>query len=272
MRVFLSWSGNTSKAVAEELQKWLPQVIQAVDPWISVDIEKGSRWSSEISSELEKSKVSIICLTRDNLNEAWILYEAGALSKNTADSLCTFLLDLKHTDVTGPLAQFQHTQFNKDDVRKLLRKINKAVYDVGERSLGDKELDDIFNEFHWPKLEKKLNEILKKQKTNLNVPKRDTENILEEILQTVRMLNQQYQDIKYDIRREFLNLADVPLDDLSTEVIENWLFKSNSGKAKAIREKLKKIIRDFTKPAEKNDVGNPGIISPPPGYEWNDKI
>ena len=63
MKVFIRWSGERSKAVAEALQEWLRRVVQAVDPWISSEMTKGVRWSPEIVARLEESKVDIICLT-----------------------------------------------------------------------------------------------------------------------------------------------------------------------------------------------------------------
>src|SRR4051812_34315853 len=88
MLVFLSWSGQRSKAVAEELERWLRQVIQTVEPWISTDIDKGLRWGPELSDRLEGSKIGIICLTKDNLDTRWILFEAGALSKTKDTYVC----------------------------------------------------------------------------------------------------------------------------------------------------------------------------------------
>ena len=83
MKVFLSWSGQLSKRVAEELRQWLPNVIQALEPWLSSeDIGKGSRWSSHVTSELAASKAGIICVTPDNHNAPWLNFEAGAISNN----------------------------------------------------------------------------------------------------------------------------------------------------------------------------------------------
>ena len=184
MKIFLGWSGTRSKETAEVLGDWLGQVIQAIDPWISSDILKGARWSEEIADKLEEAKVGIICLTMGNLNENWILFEAGALSKTKDAHVCTFLLDLKPTDIKQPLALFQHTEFEKEDVRKLTHTINQAVEDAGERSLDVKRPDTIFDRF-WPDLEEKLKEIVKIQ-SEVRKPIRTEREILEEILETVR--------------------------------------------------------------------------------------
>jgi hypothetical protein len=83
MKVFISWSGDLSKNIAEIFRQWIPSVIQAVKPYYSPDdVTKGTRWSTEISKELDNSKIGIICLTRDNIEKPWIMFEAGAISKN----------------------------------------------------------------------------------------------------------------------------------------------------------------------------------------------
>jgi hypothetical protein len=57
MKVFLSWSGERSRAIAEALREWIPNVIQAVQPWMSAeDIDKGLRWISEVAIELEQTR------------------------------------------------------------------------------------------------------------------------------------------------------------------------------------------------------------------------
>jgi len=184
MKVFLGWSGSRSKETAEALGDWLGQVIQAVDPWISSDILKGARWGEEIADKLEEAKVGIICLTRENLDENWILFEAGALSKTKDAHVCTFLLDLKPSDIKQPLAMFQHTEFEKGDVRKLTHTINQTVEKSDGRSLDGKRLDTIFDRF-WPDLEKQLKAIAVKT-TKVSKPIRTDHEILEEILEILR--------------------------------------------------------------------------------------
>ena len=63
------------------LHKWLPSVIQALKPYISSDIDKGARWSPDISEELENSSFGILCVTKESKDAPWLNFEAGALSK-----------------------------------------------------------------------------------------------------------------------------------------------------------------------------------------------
>ena len=80
--VFISWSGQQSEEIAEELRNWIPSVLQFAKPYYTPnDIEKGAKWSSEVSQKLSECNVGIVCLTKDNFAKPWILFEAGALSK-----------------------------------------------------------------------------------------------------------------------------------------------------------------------------------------------
>jgi len=185
MKVFLSWSGTRSKAVADTLGQWLAQVIQAVEPWISSEIEKGTRGASAIAESLENAKVGIICLTADNLDARWILFEAGALSKTKDSHVCTFLLDHSPADIEPPLGQFQHTIFAKDDIHKLVRTVNNRLEASGGKPLSESKLSTAF-ETYWPQLEKAFSEIkAKKYSEPVQRPERE---ILEEMLEILRGL------------------------------------------------------------------------------------
>ena len=147
MLVFISWSGSVSKFIAENLKSWLENVLQSLEPWLSIDIEKGKRWNTEVVDKLEKSKIGIICLTKENLDERWILFEAGALSRKTDSYVCTLLYELENTDVEYPLAQFQHTLSNKEDMLKLLQNINSCVGEKGGKPLKEQNLNKSFEKY-----------------------------------------------------------------------------------------------------------------------------
>jgi hypothetical protein len=152
--IFISWSGEVSKAVAEALYDWLPMVIQSIEPWMSsTDIDKGVRWSSELSRKLESIQVGIICLTRDNLNSKWIHYESGALSKSVNDAyVCPYLFGISESDINGPLSQFQATSFDMSDTKKLITTINTAL---GEEGIAVDKLEISFNKW-WGDLNNRL--------------------------------------------------------------------------------------------------------------------
>jgi hypothetical protein len=184
MKVFISWSGERSKAIADALHHWLPTVIQSIETWMSEhDIDKGTRNIPAISKNLEETQFGIICLTPENLNAPWLLFEAGALSKSQEDArVWTFLYALEYVDVQGPLSQFQHTKAQEDDVRKLLQAINKASV---SSSITDQQLQVSFDR-GWPELEESLRTI--PATTEDPAPKRSDRDLIEESLTILRKL------------------------------------------------------------------------------------
>jgi hypothetical protein len=123
MKVFISWSKSLSKECAEILSDWIKCTLQASEPWISSkDIDKGSLWFNEINDQLKDTKVGIVCLTKENKDNPWILFESGALAKGlSVNRVCTFLIDLSPADLANPLAQFNHTIPDQDGMKSLLR-------------------------------------------------------------------------------------------------------------------------------------------------------
>jgi hypothetical protein len=163
MKVFLSWSGTTSHKVATILRDWIPSVIQSVIPYVSSeDIDKGTRWSTDIAKELEDSAFGILCVTKDNLSAPWLTFEAGALSKKLEKSFVSpFLFNIKRAEIDGPILQFQSTIFEEEDVKKLLKTINKAC---GDDKLSDERFEKSFAVW-YPNLEKELKELKDKTKS-----------------------------------------------------------------------------------------------------------
>lgn len=183
MQVFLSWSGERSEYIAETLRDWIPNVLQFVEPWLSSqDIGKGTRWNKELSDRLEEIDFGIVCLTPENLDAPWILFEAGALSKSLDKArVCPLLYELKPTDVEPPLSQFQLTTIDKLECKSLIHSINKAA---DQESLARDRVDASFDKW-WDDLEAKIDAVPVRAETP---PKRDDRELLEELLRLVRAL------------------------------------------------------------------------------------
>jgi len=162
MKLFLSWSGSKSHRIAKVLEKYLPSLINKVNPWLSSSgIATGARWNAEIATNLETSNVGIICVTPENRNEPWILFEAGAIAKLTTVGRAMVLrIGLEPKEITGPLAQFQSVTTSREDFRKLVMDINRAT----DEPISEASLEISFTAL-WPQIETEITEIASQSPT-----------------------------------------------------------------------------------------------------------
>lgn len=188
MKIFLSWSGELSHKTAIIFRDWLPSVIQSIVPYVSSeDIDKGARWSTDIAKELDNSTFGILCVTKENVHAPWLTFEAGALSKTMEKAAVSpFLFDIKRSEVSGPILQFQSTIFERDDIKKLVASLNRAC---GAEVLSDDRLEKAFQVW-YPTLETQLNELLQSPPSislaSEEEPIESSSDILEEILDLTR--------------------------------------------------------------------------------------
>lgn len=254
MKVFISWSGEKSKAVALALKDWLPLVIQTIDPWMSKhDIEAGARWSKEVAGALSDTKFGIICLTKGNLNAPWILFEAGALSKTLDDTyVCPYLIDLEPVDIpSSPLTQFQAKRSNKEETFELVKTINSALK---ENALPEDRLKRIFDSF-WDELKVTLENL---PKENTAKSQRPIEDMIAETLEIVRKLsirNHLIGDIKIinvkdknkeKLIHELLNVLNDPesIQEIDKNKLLNWYSDDTNDLNAQMRRFFKKPIKE----------------------------
>jgi TIR domain-containing protein len=155
MKVFLSWSGARSRSFAKALRDWLPFVVQGAEPWMSdVDIDAGADWRGQIAAHLEACDFGILCVTTENQDSPWLMFEAGALAKKVGEArVCPFLLDMKPPDLKQPLAAFQALETSLDGTKRLVNTISKSVAG-GSRVNLDKLVDRL-----WDDLDDELNRV-----------------------------------------------------------------------------------------------------------------
>jgi hypothetical protein len=194
MKVFISWSGKRSKALANALREWLPMVLQYVEPWVSdKDISAGERWAQAIAGELEASNFGIICITPENLHSEWILFESGALSKSMLDAkVIPLLYGLELSDLSGPMSQFHAQKMEESGVREIVRAINK----VSESKTSDQIVDQLVPAL-WPRLQDALSAIPDSESHEKHM--RPQHEILEELVTGVRGINSRMRDIEPEL-------------------------------------------------------------------------
>lgn len=191
MKVFVSWSGERSRELAQALHGWLPLVLHYVKPWLSdADVSAGDRWATVVAKELETSNFGIICVTPENLNSPWLLFEAGALAKAMQGSkVIPLLFNLEFSDISGPLAQFQAKKCDRDGIYEVVTSINKS----SDTGVPDDRKNQLFSAL-WPELGHQFDSIPSEAPTAKHT--RPHHEILEELVSSVRGLDARFREVE----------------------------------------------------------------------------
>jgi len=191
MKVFISWSGKRSKALANALRDWLPMALQYVEPWVSdKDISAGDRWAQAIAGELEAANFGIICVTPENLHSEWVLFESGALSKSMLDAkVIPLLYGLEISDLSGPLSQFQAQKLEESGVMEIVKSINS----VSDTKTSEQIVEQLVPAL-WPRLEQTLEAIPDTEPSEKHM--RPQHEILEELVTSVRGVNSRMGELE----------------------------------------------------------------------------
>jgi hypothetical protein len=240
MNVFLCWSGSRSERVAKAMRDWLGDVIHALQPFMSnEDINKGERWRTHIAEQLAVTDFGILCLTADNLDSRWILFEAGALSKHLQDGRVTALLiGIDATQVVEPLSQFQATAATSDDIFKLVKQLNQSL--KTEQQLTPERLQRMFDK-HWPDLKRAIDEALEEKATGVALPRRPPNEMIEEILTLVRELKRSNSIESFwaeSARNNSGFLADSVTIGQAKSIALNELMKGSLGRSNSVQNTL----------------------------------
>jgi len=188
VKVFISWSGRRSHAVADALSGWLKKVIQSADTWVSSDMERGVKWLAEISDSLDGHSVGVLCVTPGNVGAPWLNFEAGALSKQIGDEVrvIPYLLDFQSAgDLEPPLGQFNASLADEQGTFDMVKTLNAH----SEPKLSDADLAETFSMW-WPNLRDKLHAI-KASGTGQPPARRTTDDKIDELLELTRQLSRQ---------------------------------------------------------------------------------
>ncbi len=256
MKLFISWSGSESHKVAKILRDWLQQVMQYVEPFMSSDMTKGATWFSSVQSNLDKCDIGIICVTKENMNNPWLLFESGALSKHVGiASVCPLLIGLDPADLAGPLSQFQATKVARDDILGLVQTINEKL--PAEKRRPVEQLLQNFDIF-WANLKDELDDVIGGDFSKKVVKEhRPTDDKVNEVLSIVRGLYRSFHGESsilhdlHDVALEYKNSAHNVFPDQRhanrylIELIESESRESTIKKANIVQyssDQVKEVI------------------------------
>jgi len=240
MKVFISCSGELSRLVAVLLSSWIQNTIQGIEGWIfSGDIDKGSLWFPNISTELAETCVGIICLTQENMNAPWILFEAGALAKGLSNSrVCPLLINLSSSDLIPPLSQFNATLPEKADMLKLVKTINAQRK---EDSLSEDLLEKAFEKW-WDEFDTGFQGIIANYEPKKEIHQRSTDDMIEEILQITRAIQ---RNLPISTTIGTIDVGDIQPYISSKSGITSLNIRTNEPITNLITGKLSSPLRPF---------------------------
>lgn len=245
MKVFISWSGDYSREVAEKLSEWIPSVIQSVETFFSPDdIGKGENWNNVLSKELNDCNFGIICLTPENVSAPWIHFEAGALAKTLNSRLSSVMFGINPSEVKGPLSRFQNTKFEHDDFFKLLQAINAA----SDRPLRQESLAYTFDAL-WKLLDNEIGPITKKYEDASKTPtvpsKINDSDAIQEILSIVRKMSNSTHSGE-DIEAEDVeSLRTIPDKATTRPIVQLKLAITKRFPMEPLSDETKQTLRDI---------------------------
>jgi len=197
LKVFISWAGERANAIGTGFHEFLPDVVNAVQPFMSgMNIDKGTRWGEVLSGSLQESSCAIVCMTRESMQSVWVAFEAGAVSRAAGGAdgarsrIWTYLSGVEMKDLTfTPFAEYQATAATQDETLRLIRSINQLSPDPVSPETLKRRFDAVF----WPNFAAVLDRVHNWNEHGPAVPQRDgaepnTGDMLLEILNTLRSL------------------------------------------------------------------------------------
>lgn len=155
-----------------------------------VDIDAGRAWSNEIAGILEASDFGIVCVTPENVQRPWLMFEAGALAKKfEVAKVVPYIFDAEKSVLTGnPLSRFQAKTTTKKETLELLKSVNNST----KKPLDDPRFEDAFEAF-WPRLETDLAAMPELEGEAPAPPA--VGDILESLYQDVQRIGQKLDDV-----------------------------------------------------------------------------
>jgi uncharacterized protein YeeX (DUF496 family) len=199
MKVFITWSGASSKDTAVFLSTWLRGVLQELRPWVSaVNIGAGARWSVEVQAALRDSTFGIACVTQDNQSAPWLLFETGAIAKGLDSSrVCCYCLGMDKRAITVQcLNEFQNVNADEPGTYEMLVSLNDMVAKAAPgKELTEGLLQQQFK-VNWPSLRDHIAQQTFRASETIT-PAVSTDEAVREVLETVRKIAREMKRVQY---------------------------------------------------------------------------
>lgn len=170
MKIFISWSKNKSKLLAEETKKLIVSTLgKSVEFFFSPEMYKGTRVDHEIHKNLLECDKCLVCITAENYKNPWLLYEAGVVFGSNYSKTATGIVIpvlFEHIPdwsswIDKPLNQYVPIQLKISNAEFVYGKQDFKNFLVELAKEGNYKLKNF--EKSWETYERNIKMILKKE-------------------------------------------------------------------------------------------------------------
>ena len=137
IKIFISWSKDTSKALAQTTKDFLEDVFHGhIDFPISTGLPFAVNMDEKIHEDMMESQKCIVCITLENYKAPWLMYESGVIygknyGKDKANMIVYPLLFDDIPDYTSyvdkPLNRFNPLKLYKGNMKETFEKLVKEL-------------------------------------------------------------------------------------------------------------------------------------------------
>ena len=134
MNVYIGWSGDTGRKLAEILKRWLGAILPEIHFVTNDEIESVSDFLSALRALrnlLATADYGILCLTKESLDSTWLAYEAGMLAQREPPvPVISFLFGVNHVH-----GLFRNYQCYGSDKTGILRLVDMLLLEAVEKDV-----------------------------------------------------------------------------------------------------------------------------------------
>ena len=157
IKVYIAWSGETSKEVASILKSWLPLMNSHIEVFVSgTDVPLGADWRDNLLQTRAACDCAIFCCTQDNISSPWLCFEAGQMSA-AEKHLYFMMFDTLPVQIKTPtpLRMFPFFTFEKEGLRSVAYDLNRLC---GKWQIPPETFDPMFDGL-YPTVKKMLAQV-----------------------------------------------------------------------------------------------------------------
>jgi len=123
--VFISWSRPSGLSYAEFMKDVLEALFhEKIHVFVSTNVGKGKSFWVELKRNLRLARFGVVVVTPDSILSPWLHFETGAMLNCECAPL---LFGVAPEELPGTLKNIQATEFNIDDVERLVLHINRKI-------------------------------------------------------------------------------------------------------------------------------------------------